>query len=344
MKKVIAIIKSNPLAFDKSLVIRHAISWVLITLYLSYLDPVGGEGSYLIVGTFLTMSFYVLNYYLPSLIAFPVYFLASKWHFVWINMLILLILLAIHYYTDFVFFAEPEDEQLDLFYWGQRKLFFIAIIYLVAYGFYENRKSIIDFKKQADKEKTVVKRELGFFKNQFNHHISFNFLNYCYSYALKSTDSTAHVIATYSDMLHYTLDSKADQAMPLDKEIQYIQQYIEIQQQFIPNLAVQFNTDGAFEGKKVLPRVLITFVENAFKHGVTDDKNKPIKIELQMVQNKLVFSVSNAKPQHKKQVVSTGIGNFNAKNQLDLFYENKYQLEVIEDESTYVCNLNLTIT
>jgi two-component system, LytTR family, sensor kinase len=343
MKKVIAIIKSNPLAFDRALLIRHVISWVLITLYLSYLDPVGGDLVYLVVGTSLTMSFYMLNYYLPSMIAFPVYFNASKWHFVWINVLILLILFALHYYVDFVFLAEPGDEEFDLFYWVQRKLFFIGIIYIVSYGFYENRKSIIDFKRQADKEKTVVKRELGFFKNQFNHHISFNFLNYCYSYALKSTDSTAHVIATYSDMLHYTLDSKADQAMPLDKEIQYIQQYIEIQQQFIPNLAVQFNIDGNFEGKKVLPRVLITFVENAFKHGVTDDTERPIKIDLRMEQKQLLFSVSNAKPINKKQVVSTGIGNFNAKNQLELFYENKYQLDVIEDETTYVCNLNLTI-
>ncbi len=343
MKKVIAIVKSDPLAFDKALLIRHAFSWLLITLYISYLDPVGGDFVYLIVGTTLTMSLYIFNYYLPSLIAFPVYFNTYKWHSIWINSLILIILFALHYYVNFVFFAQPRDVQIDLFLWGLEKLFFISIIYIVSYGFYENRKSIIDLKKQSDKEKAVVKRELGFFKNQFNHHISFNFLNYCYSYALKSTDSTAHVIATYSDMLHYTLDSKADQAMPLNKEIQYIQQYIEIQQQFIPNLAVLFNLNGTFEGEKILPRVLITFVENAFKHGVTDDINRPIKIDLLVNKNQLLFAVSNAKPLVKKQVVSTGIGNFNAKNQLDLFYENKYQLDVIEDETTYVCNLNLTI-
>jgi two-component system, LytTR family, sensor kinase len=341
LNRIFNSVRENKLIVNKVKLLSHIIIWIIITIFFSIIDPVKHGWVTVFLATAFIMFTYIFTYYLNYIISFPIFFSGYKFPAIVLMILCFGVCLIIHYYVDFIILLAPNETVIADFGWISRKFFVYVITFTVSLGFYENKKGMIAFRDQIQKEKVYVDQELGFYKNQFNHHISFNFLNYCYSYALKKSDNTAHIISTYSEMMRYTLDSSSDQTMPLIQELQYINQYIEVQRQFIPNLSIQFNSFGILEGKQILPRILITFVENAFKHGITDDIERPIQIDLNVKDKNLEFSVMNSKRINKDKIVSTGIGQYNAKGQLDLFYNKKYNLNILETENSYTSILTL---
>ncbi|TPN88910.1 sensor histidine kinase [Aquimarina algicola] len=194
--------------------------------------------------------------------------------------------------------------------------------------------------KLNEQKKTA---ELVALKNQLNPHFLFNTLNNLYALTLKKSDDAPKVIRKLSEILDYILYRCNDEYVSLDKEIALIENYLSLEKiRYADRVKISFSKQVTGR-EKVAPLLLLTFVENAFKHGVANEVNQAnINITISKDKEQLVFKVENSKPVHIKTAVEKeSIGLQNIKKQLELLYPKAYDL-IIENRSNYFsANLKL---
>jgi two-component system LytT family sensor kinase len=345
-------------SFSKKDIIRHLTAWTVIAICLLIADPILGGWRVWTIGTVLIMGNYMFVYYLLNLFIFQK-FLEKKY-------LLLVIWIAIAYTifeSTIIFttnFALPklggQNPQYPISVVLVNTLLLFFLLFIGALGNYMNRvgtRKIIDQTEREKaliikelnvikKEKAIMAKELDFLKNQFNAHITFNFLNFCYSKVRKTSEKAAEAIETFVDMLRYSLQIKPDENVCLKKEIQYIENFISIQRCLTIKVCANVKYEGCIDEKMVLPRVLITFVENAFKHGEINNELHPIGVYLLATASSVIFKVNNKKNLTKK-IVSSDIGRQNVNQMLDAFYKDNYQLTIKDTYTDYSVELILTI-
>jgi LytS/YehU family sensor histidine kinase len=219
-------------------------------------------------------------------------------------------------------------------------LFFPAICF-IALSSYTNRLALTRLRISNQKERVLLSKELSFLKNQFDSHLTFNFLNFVYSRVHESSEEAADSIELFSNMLRYSLRIKPAEPVPLKKELDYISDFISLQKHLDPAF-IDFQYNGVVAEKFILPRVLITFVENAFKHGQSNNPNYPLSIQLDAQPQFIRFIVSNRKNKEHLPAESSN-GRENVQQILDLFYKDKHSLGVKEDAKNYSTELILFI-
>jgi sensor histidine kinase YesM len=222
----------------------------------------------------------------------------------------------------------------------------IAVNLIIAYLFYlrdekKHRKVLEDQKLQLEIEKAHA--NYNFLKAQINPHFLHNTLNFLYAKSIPYSPDLSEGILTLSEIMRYALgeNSVKDGKAALKDEIEHMRNIIKIHQfRFGNGLQVQFEVNGIVNGAVIIPFVLITIVENAFKHGNLKNPENPIEIKLTIGHNSLCFFCRNKKKTGPKEL-STGIGLDNVKKRLDLAYGNQYSLN-IKDEADFYTTL-LTI-
>ncbi|PIB29402.1 sensor histidine kinase [Maribacter sp. 4G9] len=212
-------------------------------------------------------------------------------------------------------------------------------IILMAILFYRERQELLvlhEKKREA---------ELNALKNQLNPHFLFNTLNSLYLLALKKSDKTVRVIENLSHILDYMLYRCDKKYVMLRDELLLINKYIELEQiRYGKRVSISF--DESITGQeKIAPLLLLTFVENAFKHGVSEAiENAAITIQVENKGNKLFFELKNTKPDIQPEINERkSLGLSNIKKQLELLYPNKHQLNIIEKPHTYKTELELCL-
>ncbi|WP_345117304.1 sensor histidine kinase [Hymenobacter algoricola] len=189
-------------------------------------------------------------------------------------------------------------------------------------------------------ERNLMEANLAFLKNQINPHFLFNSLNFLYAQVYPYSEETAKGILLLSDIMRYALkeDDNNGKVM-LEKEVQHLHNYIAINQlRFNQRLQIQFEISGSLQFMMILPLVLITFVENCFKHGELSDPQNPLLIQITTVNNQLTFRTRNKKRDGPKEK-STGIGLDNTQRRLDMVYPERYVLTVNDEQDYYTCTL-----
>ncbi|WP_175632153.1 sensor histidine kinase [Pedobacter ghigonis] len=223
----------------------------------------------------------------------------------------------------------------DNIYWSLAFIVVPAAVYGIEKSFLAERMNL----KLKDE---VVKAELSFLKSQINPHFLYNTLNYVYSLAIPVSDKLANAVLRLSDLMRYTLNDSPDGKVNLDKEVGYLESYVELfKMRFEPNFYVTFTTEGIGD-QKIAALILIPFVENAFKHGVVNDEAQPVRIKLKVQQKRLSFEVSN-KISHAQKDHSSGVGMVNVHRRLDLIYPDKHELLVSNNGNTYKSTLILNL-
>jgi two-component system, LytTR family, sensor kinase len=201
-------------------------------------------------------------------------------------------------------------------------------------------------KVRAELENQKLRAELSFLKMQVNPHFLFNALNNIYSLSvIENTNRTSNSILKLSELMRYMLYEKedAENKVSLDKEIHHINSYIDLEKLRHPNdIYVNFSIEGDINGKRIPPLLLFPLVENAFKHGILSEKEKPLNIELKISDHHLNFLIDNYNNYYQKDKVG-GIGVPNVKKRLDLLYANKYTLDIDHTKERYILNLNLPL-
>jgi two-component system, LytTR family, sensor kinase len=195
-------------------------------------------------------------------------------------------------------------------------------------------------KKEMENEKLTA--ELAFLKSQVNPHFLFNILNNICSLARKKSDDTENAIIKLSQIMRYMLYESKDEKVSLEKEIEYLQNYIELQRMRLSgNVDIRFIIEGRPELMMIEPMLLIPFVENAFKHGVSYLEECAINIQLKINPDELVFKVENPviKKGSEEIPADSGTGLKNVLRRLELLYPGKHEIAIDENEMKYLVNL-----
>ncbi|MBC5991529.1 sensor histidine kinase [Pontibacter cellulosilyticus] len=222
----------------------------------------------------------------------------------------------------------------DNLYWAMPGIFLGGVVWGLETTLQKEREN-----RSLKQEKAQA--ELAFLKTQINPHFLYNTLNYLYSLAYPVSDKLAVAIIRLSDLMRYMLHESKDGKVELQKEVDYLHNYLEIYRlRFEDKFFVNFYVQGHVNGQRVPALVLIPFVENALKHGVVDDASAPIEINLQLEKDSLYFDVSNRISKNQKDQ-TTGIGLANIRRRLDLIYPGKYKLDIQQDGLTYKTKLKL---
>lgn len=193
-------------------------------------------------------------------------------------------------------------------------------------------------KSLVEKSQLLLKTEKHFLNNQFNEHTIFNFLNSLYRKVYRQVPEAGESIILFSDLLSYSLRVEFDKVVPLEKEVEYINNYIEIQRTLKKALSLQFSCEGSLSHVQVPPYVLFPFVENAFKHGVVNDAAYPLKINLSINGN-IDFRVTNRKSNQAVRI--SGIGQKNAQQVLDSYFPQRYHLDIQDELEEYTIHLTI---
>ena len=200
-------------------------------------------------------------------------------------------------------------------------------------------------KKEVENEKLTA--ELNFLKAQINPHFLFNTLNNLYYLAYTKSENTTEVIAKLSQMMRYMIYDSNHPKVLLTKEIEYIESYISLERLRLNNqIPIEFTVDGNISTVQITPFILITFLENAFKHGVTNNNpNAWVKISLHIKGNECMYIVSNSKiaSAQADNGGKSGIGLQNVHRRLALSYPNQYDLTVDDQPDTYTVQLKLIV-
>jgi two-component system LytT family sensor kinase len=219
-----------------------------------------------------------------------------------------------------------------------------AIIILLISGFIKLANSLLISEKQKKILETErLNAELNFLKLQINPHFLFNTLNSIYSQAHLKSEQTEYSILKFSQIMRYVLYDTSTEKIPLKKDIEYISNYIDLQKiRLSKNVTVKYNVGGDTEQLLIAPLLLITYIENAFKHGVSYTIPSEIRINIDVIGNNLLLTVSNAVAS-SRQTGHDGVGLINAKRRLDVLYPGRYLLDVVDNKSLYIVNLKIEL-
>jgi LytS/YehU family sensor histidine kinase len=197
--------------------------------------------------------------------------------------------------------------------------------------------------RQQELEKGKLMAELAAIKYQINPHFLFNCLSFIYTKAVGQNPEVAHAVTLLSEIMRYALGQEEDKAglVSLSAELAHMKNVIEMNQlRYNDNLKIRFWEDIDDLNVRVPPLVLITLVENAFKHGDLSDAVNPLDIKMEVGKGKLWFYIQNKKKKSRKEL-SSGIGLSNVKQRLQLIYGVRHLFQTKEDEQYYIAELTI---
>ena len=234
---------------------------------------------------------------------------------------------------------------LRIFFFSINRTVSIALFLLLAGGMIRLAYSFI--KSQNEKkslENLNLNAEVNFLKSQINPHFLFNTLNSIYSQAHNKSEHTEYSILKLSELLRYVLYETGEERVPLERDIQYINNYIDLQRiRLSSKITLRYTINGNLSGNTIVPLMLITFIENAFKHGISYTQPSVIDIDITVFEKTLTLTVSN--PVVKNDIFTQGgLGLKNVTRRLELLYPGKHNLTISQTDNQYLVNLKIDLT
>ncbi len=284
--------------------------------------------------------FYILIYYLR-----PKYFRKGEYLKFGIYSLITITICLFGHRTLVPYVNHiTTGEMSDFNVYSIRRLLYTLTDILPAIGLAASVKLLLGNIESQRKEQALVKEklesELNFLKAQTNPHFLFNTLNNLYGLARKNDANTAPSIMKLSNIMRYILYECSAPKIPIENEVKVVEDYIELERlRYDDQLNVSFNKEIDNWQQEVAPLILLPFIENAFKHGISESRFESfINIDLKLSEKELRFKIRNS--QSEEELPSNeGIGLKNIKRQLDLLYDKNYSLNIKSDQSIFEVEL-----
>jgi two-component system, LytTR family, sensor kinase len=254
--------------------------------------------------------------------------------------------ITILFITWVIFFLLPDQGKLLFNLRGHILFNFFFFLFILAGS---TAWRMIKDRTRADrmgreKENENLKTELSLLRSQASPHFMFNVLNNMVALARKKSDLLEPSLLKFSSLMRYMLYDADEEKVPLEKEIEYLHSYIDLQQQrFGKNVQVTVDLQTPKDNYEIEPMLLIPFVENAFKHGTGLVEGAVIKIQLKVENNKLDFNVQNKYDPSSVEVKdkTSGIGLANVKRRLNLLYGKKHSLLIAQKDNLFTVSLQL---
>ncbi|RFZ92010.1 histidine kinase [Mucilaginibacter conchicola] len=202
------------------------------------------------------------------------------------------------------------------------------------------------FKMWYERKQAALEAELSALKAQVHPHFLFNTLNNLYALSLDQSPKSPQLILGLSDILRYMLYECNTDEVPLEKEIFMMQQYVRLEKlRYEDRIDITFNIDGNLQDKLIAPLLILPFIENAFKHGVSEKTGDVwININITIRGNHFKLKVANSKAEVAPTTEQQGhIGLKNVQKRLELLYPDASHLKLMDDEDTFLAVLDLEL-
>lgn len=217
----------------------------------------------------------------------------------------------------------------------------LVVVIKMVQQFFQQRRLNAQLKEEK------ANAELQNLKNQLQPHFLFNTLNNIYGMVLSGNREAADSVLRLSSIMSYMLHECEGTFVALEKELELIKNYIELEKlRYGDLLDVSMETAGCIKGRMIAPLLLLPFVENAFKHGVSaSEKHAWVRINVLVTDDELTFFVENSIPCDDSSFspVKSGIGLANVRQRLDLLYPQRHELK-INAADTYLINLKIIMS
>ncbi len=324
------------------------IIWLSFTILFFATASYFSDFGYALIGGMISSAIMLIILLINEYWLFPKYFTFSRKRFIIINFSIVLLLTIFHFFFEKNFVPKKlEIELVDLpFIFPVLRSFamvtlgnFISITILLS----------IELRRRAESEKLLKEEKLGtelkLLKAQINPHFIFNALNNIYSLTYTKSEAAPDSVLKLSGMLRYVFyDCSSDHVM-LSAELDYISNFIAFQQMKSEHeQGIQFNYEGINGDLEIAPMLFIPFIENAFKYSKIEEYiDAYVKIKLSTESDVLNFEIKNSIPYQGKAFSGNGMGINNVRQRLDLLYPNKYQLNIEDNETSFLVNLKIEL-
>lgn len=244
---------------------------------------------------------------------------------------------------------------VSIFFMGKWIVFYVItwaftlfIITPVFWLIFQWRKDNIMALRGVSEELAHSTADLQFLRAQINPHFLFNALNTLYGTALlEHADRTAQGIQKLGDMMRFVLHESNNDYISMEKETAYLANFIELQKlrlQTSPGIEIEDNIEESHSNQQIAPMLLISLVENAFKHGISMQERSWIRIKLECSPNTIFLEVKNSIHKNNGEQLgedNSGIGLANVKERLSLLYPNRHELYIHQDEQEFIARLLL---
>ncbi len=331
-----------------STVMVHLLAWVAYLLIpMAFFDSPGGQKRYLVFGSFMLVLM-ALYFYYNSLVLIPRFLQKRKvWTYVGLLLAGYVVIGLLNVGFSLATADLIERRHPFSFRWSFTFPFYPMIIAFAVSS--ALRFSQEWFRNERQKKEMAAEKlasELAFLKSQVNPHFLFNILNNICSLARKKSDETESAIIKLAQIMRYMLQDSKDERVSLEKEVEYLNSYIELQKMRLAGTVdVTFNIEGDPSHCTIEPLLLIPFTENAFKHGVSYQEHSEISMHLACRDGSLDFTVINTVTPQAAEAKEQGhgIGLKNVRRRLDLLYPDSHKLTIKESDGRYRVDLNIRL-
>ena len=327
--------------------ILHVAFWIsFVLLFLVIYGPVFNNFPWLFLSSMVMLPFTMLVVYTINYLLLPKFLKQKRYISLGIIILLILILepplpriLVMILKEEAFNFKNFMDYNMLPFYFETGLIIFIAL----SIKLFKERNREQEEKNQLEKQK--LQAELTALKSQLNAHFLFNTLNNLYGLAKKKSDHTAEGILKLSEMLHFVLYDCSSDSYPIQKELDFINNYIELEKlRYGKRLRIEMIEELDHSEFKIAPLLLFPFIENSFKHGASKKaKEVWIKIRIATKPLSLVLEVENNRylDQALRSQRSGGVGLENVQKRLDIHYPKQHTLSIRSDDSSFSVHLHI---
>lgn len=292
----------------------------------------------------VTRIFWVGFFYFHAHYLFPKFINGKKyWLYILSQVVFIFVISLLHWAVFNIFVKRSSYDIAGFFVFNTFTYLFIAAA-SIAYRLVLDRIATEKFLRERENEN--LKTELSFLRSQVSPHFMFNVLNNMVALARKQSDQLEPSLIKLSSLMRYMLYEADEEKVPLEKEVDYLQSYIDLQQQrFGKKLKVNVTVEGFDTAYEIEPMLLIPFVENAFKHGTGMIDDAQIDIELRVKNSILNFSVRNKYNCESIEIKdkTSGIGLTNVTRRLNLLYGKDHTLLVTNKDNWFNISLQINL-
>ncbi|MDP4283417.1 MAG: histidine kinase [Bacteroidota bacterium] len=336
-------------------ILIHALAWILL-FSLPYLlrpsynpneakPPERLDSNIFFIITLVSDALLIIFFYLNAGMLIPRFFYKKKYPLYFLS-----VIFSFSVYVVIIYILRINYANSDGNFSFNKHLFFSTFIFLFilsgSIAYKTIRDKIIADQLANEKEHEYLKTELALLRSQVSPHFMFNVLNNMVALARKKSDLLEPSLIKLSSLMRYMLYETDEEKVSLERETEYLQSYIALQQQrYGKKVVINVNIHSMDKMYTIEPMLLIPFVENAFKHGTGLIENAHIDIDMKAENNILYFSVSNKydAESHEIKDKASGIGLANVQRRLQLLYPSKHELFIKKDDNLFTIKLNINI-
>ncbi len=336
--------------------IYHLLFWVIMYLAFTLFDTLSSAQSFAEAlqeqwphfVTYMAIVYLNLSYLIPA-------YLSKKRFLSYFFLLLLSSIIITPFKIIYLYHQLDEQPAAQAQLIRQLNVAFIPTFLM---GLFSTLLKIISdwFKNLREKQELLMQNmqsELRFLRSQINPHFLFNTLNNLYALTLKKSDLAPEIVLKLSEMMRYMLYESNEKQVPLANEIAYLRNYLDLEKfRKTEDFSINFQIEGSPENKKIAPLLFIPFIENAFKHGLSQHTSHGfINILLRIENDRLYFRVENSKEtstatpsKYTPKKKSGGIGLVNVRRRLELLYPKRHKLKLQDKTDTFVIDLQLNLS